>query len=420
MELLRFLTCGSVDDGKSTLIGRLLYDSNAVQVDLLEAIQKSSAQSGDERVNLALLTDGLKAEREQGITIDVAYKYFSTDKRKFIIADTPGHIQYTRNMITGASTAQLSVLLVDARFGIVEQTRRHTYISAMMGLPHILLCINKMDLVEFKEDVFDKIRLEFRNITRQMGIPDTICIPICALDGDNVVNPSKKMDWYSGPTFLKHLEGVNTEENHQTEIARLPVQYVIRPRTSEYPDYRAYAGQIATGVFRKGDRIKVYPSGLASEIEAIDKSGTEISKACGGDSIALRLKDNIDISRGDLISGSKFAPEVSREFTAEICWMSDRPLQPKSKFILQINNSSTQAMIQLVDHRINIHTLQPETEVAGLEMNDIGRVHVKTATAIAFDSYLDNEHRRRSTGAFILIDEINNDTMAAGIISNDN
>ncbi len=411
MELLRLLTCGSVDDGKSTLIGRMLFDSEAVQVDLLEAIQKSSRRNGDERLNLALLTDGLKAEREQGITIDVAYKYFNTDKRKFIIADTPGHVQYTRNMVTGASTANLAILLVDARKGIIEQTRRHSYITSLLGIPHVVLCVNKMDLVGYDQQTFEKIRDGFKALTAQLGIRDSRVIPVSALEGENVVKRSPNMSYYDGPTLLEHLETVELEHDENLEDPRFPVQTVIRPQTPEHPDYRAFAGRVASGTFRKGDTVRVLPAGTETKIKSIDVFQGELEAAFAPMAVSLRLEDEVDASRGTMIVPADNAPFAGKELRAKLCWMTDEPLRPRGKFLLQHTTHRVRAIVQAVNNRMDIERL--ETENADeLTLNDIGEVELKVAAPIFYDDYRKN----RRTGSFILIDEGTNSTVAAGML----
>lgn len=414
MELLRLITCGSVDDGKSTLIGRLLYDSGAVQRDLMESITKT--KDNQDHVNLALLTDGLKSEREQGITIDVAYKYFSTKNRNFIIADTPGHIQYTRNMISGASTASLAVILVDARNGIVEQTKRHSYIASIMGLPHILLCINKMDQVDYSRDRYEEIVKQFDLICKNMNLPDHTTIPVCALDGENIVNRSDKLGWFSGPTLIEYLENVPVEETHKSEISRFFVQTVIRPQTPEYHDYRAYAGQIQSGEFLVGDEITVYPSKKQSKISAINSFTKKMNKAVAQDSITLELEDDLDITRGDLIVTGERQPRLEKTFQANICWMNERELNPKEKYTFKVGSFETLAMVQDTITKIDMHTLEKNDSDKKIGLNDIGVVKIKTATAVPFDSYYDLNHTRCLTGAFIMIQESTNETVAAGMI----
>ncbi len=412
MDMLRFLTAGSVDDGKSTLIGRLLYDSKSIFEDQLQAIELSSKRRGDEYTNLALITDGLKAEREQGITIDVAYKYFATPKRKFIIADTPGHIQYTRNMVTGASTANLAIILLDARKEIVEQTKRHTFIVALLGIPHLVLCVNKMDLVNFSQEIFDKISEEYKTFASKLGIRDIHCFPISALHGDNVVERSQNTPWFSEGSLLEFLENVHVEEDRDLIHPRMPVQWVIRPMSQEFHDYRAYAGAIAGGVFKKGDEVIVLPSGLRSKIKSIDTYDGEIEEAFPPLSVALRLEDELDISRGDLICIEKNLPKVEQEITSYICWMDTKPIQEGARCILQHNTHVTKAIVKEIHYKLDINKLERTTNISSLELNDIARVTIKTARPLVYDDYTLN----RSTGSFILIDEATNNTSGAGMI----
>ncbi|MBX7057338.1 MAG: sulfate adenylyltransferase [Leptospirales bacterium] len=412
MELLRFLTCGSVDDGKSTLIGRLLYDTQAIQADQLEALERSREHSGEERVNLALLTDGLRAEREQGITIDVAYKYFSTPRRKFIIADTPGHVQYTRNMVTGASTAHLALLLLDARSGIVEQTRRHAYIAALLGIRHLVLCVNKMDLVDYSESEFQTIRQQFAAVSEALGLPDVLAIPIVAVDGENIASRSSRMPWYQGPALLEHLETVELQDEESLKAARLPVQYVLRPQSAEYRDYRAFAGRIAGGAFRPGDAVVVLPAGIASTVESVDFSGSELAEARAPQSIALRLADDIDAGRGAMIAEAARPPVVSQEFQARICWMSEQRLVPGSRFLLQHTTRRVRAVVRSIDSTVDLHALRDGPGSEELRLNDLGAVTIRCSEPLCFDAYAEN----RRTGSFILIDERSNNTEAAGMI----
>ncbi len=412
MELLRFITCGSVDDGKSTLIGRLLYDCQAVHADLLEQLEENRKRSGAERINLALLTDGLKAEREQGITIDVAYKYFATSKRKFIIADTPGHIQYTRNMVTGASTAQLALLLLDARKGIIEQTRRHAYIAALLGIKHIALCVNKMDLVDYSREAFDTISADFLALTERLELSDAVTIPIAAVDGENIARRSAHMPWYSGPTVVEHLENTPIDQDENLVDVRLPVQYVIRPNRDEHHDYRGYAGRVASGVLRRGDEVLALPSGRRSRIKAIDLYDRELDEAFAPMSVAIRLEDDVDVSRGDMLVAVDNPPRVEREFQARLCWMAESPLQAGQKFLLQHTTRRVRALVQGIESRVNIHNLADEPGPGELFLNDLGVVTIKTSEPIFFDPYLQNPR----TGAFILIDEGTNGAVAAGMI----
>jgi bifunctional enzyme CysN/CysC len=418
-ELLRFATAGSVDDGKSTLIGRLLYDSKAIFEDQLEQVSEATKRRGtgvngngdSEGVDLALLTDGLRAEREQGITIDVAYRYFATPRRKFIIADTPGHEQYTRNMVTGASTADLSIVLVDARNGVVEQSRRHAYISSLLRIPHLVLAVNKMDLVGWDEEVFDRIVEDFEDFSSQLDITDITAIPLSALEGDNVVDRSPNMPWYQGPPLLWHLERVNIASDRNLADIRFPVQWVIRPGGSS--DYRAYAGQVAGGVLRPGDEVVVLPSGKTSRIEAIDLAGEEIEQAYPPMSVAVRLADDIDVSRGDMLCATEEAPAVSRDLEAIVCWMADAPLRERGRYVLKHTTRSTRALVDRVAYRVDVNTLRHDETAGELGLNDIGRVHIRTGEPIVVDRYT----RNRSTGSFILIDESTNDTVGAGLIT---
>ncbi len=412
MELLRFLTCGSVDDGKSTLIGRLLYDTQAVHQDLLEALEQNRQRAGSERLNLALLTDGLKAEREQGITIDVAYKYFATAKRKFIIADTPGHVQYTRNMVTGASTAHLALLLIDARHGIVEQTRRHAYLTALLGIKHIVLCINKMDLVAYDLAVFEAIRAEFLTMTDRLGLGDAAAIPIVAVDGENIVHRSTKMPWYSGPSLLELLELVQIDHDEDLERGRLPVQWVIRPQSDQLHDYRAFAGRMAGGTFRPGDEVVALPAGLRTRISAIDLYDRQLAEAFAPMSVALRLEDDIDAGRGAMIAAADRPPRLAHEFQARLCWMSEEKLTPGARFLLQHTTRRLRASVRSLDAVVDLHSLTDAPGPGELRLNDIGLVAIRTAEPLYFDLYADN----RRTGSFILIDERSNSTVAGGMI----
>ena len=419
MQLLRFSTAGSVDDGKSTLIGRLLYDSKSIFEDQLEAVEAASKSRGNEEVNLALLTDGLRAEREQGITIDVAYRYFATPKRKFIIADTPGHIQYTRNMVTGASTADLSIILVDARHGVLEQTVRHSYISSLLGIPHIVVAINKMDLVDFSEEVFNKIVADYQQMAQTLHIQNVTFIPISAKDGDNVVNRSEHTPWYKGAPLLEFLETVpvsksasNVETNIQRAF-RFPVQYVIRPISSRFPDFRGYAGRVASGVIRVGDRIKVLPSGLESVVSHITQATEKLSEATPPQSITLQLTDDIDISRGDiLVKTDEPQPRQEQDLRLDVCWFNEQPLLPRSKYILRQTTSETLAVVRTINYRRNINTLDKEPGVAQLKMNDIAEISIHTAQPLVFDDYRLN----RITGSVIFIDPDTNETVGAGMI----
>lgn len=412
MELLRFTTAGSVDDGKSTLIGRLLYDSKAIFEDQLKALEKASLLKGEEQINLALLTDGLKAEREQGITIDVAYRYFHTPRRKFIIADTPGHIQYTRNMVTGASTANLALILVDARNGIVEQTRRHAFIASLLQIPHMVVCINKMDLVGYSENRYHEITRQFLEMASKLDVKDIRFVPISALHGDNIVKRSEHMPWYEGPTLMWLLETIYISSDTNYIDARFPVQYIIRPQSTEYHDYRGYAGRIASGIFRKADKIKVLPSGYTSSIVQIDVFEKSIDEAHAGQSVSIVLADDIDISRGDMIVKENNIPTVSQDVEMMFCWFNERPLQIKGKYILRHTTNEVKCIINDVRYKIDMNTLQRNETDKHINMNDIGRISVRTQKPIFFDSYRKN----RATGSVILIDEITNETVAAGMI----
>jgi len=413
MDLLRFTTAGSVDDGKSTLIGRLLYDSKSIFEDQLEAMEASSRRRGDENVNLALLTDGLKAEREQGITIDVAYRYFATPKRKFIIADTPGHIQYTRNMVTGASTANLAIILIDARKGVIEQTKRHSFVANLLRIQHLVVAVNKMDLVGFSEDVYNKIIEDFREFASRLdNIVEITFIPISALNGDNVVEKSTNMTWYQGPVLLYHLENVYVggEENHVE--ARFPVQWVVRPMSDEWHDFRGYAGRVAGGVFKPGDAVTVLPSGFTSRIKAIHSPGGELKEAFAPQSVCFTLTDEIDISRGAMLVKANNPPQVSQDIEAMVCWFSSRAMPPRAKLILRHTTQETKAVVQEVKYQVDINTLHKIEDVDGFAMNDIGRISLRTAVPLFYDSY----RRNRQTGSFILIDPGTNETVAAGMI----
>jgi sulfate adenylyltransferase subunit 1 len=413
MDLLRFSTAGSVDDGKSTLIGRLLYDSKSIFEDQLEAMEESSRRRGDENVNLALLTDGLKAEREQGITIDVAYRYFATPKRKFIIADTPGHTQYTRNMVTGASTANLAIILIDARKGVIEQTKRHSFIANLLRIQHLVVAVNKMDLVDYSEEVYTKIIQDYRDFASRLdNIVEITDIPISALNGDNVVDKSENMPWYLGPTFLYHLEHVYVggEENHVD--ARFPVQWVIRPMSDEWHDFRGYAGRVAGGVFKPGDEVTVLPSGFTTHIKAIHSPEGELTEAFAPQSVCITLNEEIDISRGDTLVKSNNPPLVSQDIEAMICWFSAKPMPPRAKLVLRHTTQETKAIIQEIKYHVNINTLHKIEGVESFAMNDIGRISLRTAVPLIHDSY----RRNRVTGSFILIDPGTNETVAAGMI----
>ena len=413
MELLRFTTAGSVDDGKSTLIGRLLYDSKAIFEDQMEAIKRASKKTGEgEGVNLALLTDGLRAEREQGITIDVAYRYFATPRRKFIIADTPGHVQYTRNMVTGASTANVALILIDARNGVIEQTSRHAFIASLLQIPHMIVCVNKMDLVAYDEMVFEDIKHQFKKVSTKLDIKDIRFIPISAKLGDNVVDRSENMDWYEGPTLMYLLETIHISSDYNYAHLRFPVQYVIRPQSEDFPDYRSYAGRIASGVFKPGDKVKVLPSGIPTTIKSIDFMKENLEVAYAPQSVSLTLEDDIDISRGDMIIGENKAPVQGNRFDLMICWLSETPLNPNSKYTLKHTTKDLRCIIKEVKYKINIDTLDKNYEDKTIGLNEIARISVKTTQPIFYDPYKVN----RVTGSVILIDETTNNTVCAGMI----
>jgi len=410
-ELLRFATAGSVDDGKSTLIGRLLFDSKQVLADQMAHVEEVSERRGDGYVNLALLTDGLRAEREQGITIDVAYRYFQTPRRKFIIADTPGHEQYTRNMVTGASTADLSLKLLDARTGVVEQSKRHAYIASLLRIPHVVVCVNKMDLVDFDEGVFDRIVSDFTDFAEPLDIENLTFIPISALDGDNVVDRSTRMPWYEGPSLLDCLEQVQIVRDLDHADARFPVQWVIQPSAARAPDYRGYAGRVAGGALRPGDDVVVLPSGQRTRVATIDSYEGALENAFAPMSVTIRLEDDIDVSRGDMICASLDPPEAARDLTADVCWMTNAPLKPGGRYAVKHTTRTVRAVVEDVVHKVDVHTLEPgPAEELGL--NHIGRVHLRTSTPLVADPYA----RNRTTGSFILIDEATNDTVGAGMV----
>jgi len=414
MELLRFTTAGSVDDGKSTLIGRLLYDSKSIFEDQYEAIEESSRRKGDAHVNLALLTDGLRAEREQGITIDVAYRYFATPKRKFIIADTPGHIQYTRNMVTGASTANLAIILVDARNGVVEQTIRHTFIASLLGIPHIVFCINKMDLVNWDEKVFNKIKSSIEGFASKLDSKDLRFIPISALKGDNVVNRSENMGWYQGGTLLYLLENIHISSDYNHIDVRFPVQFVIRPQSDKWHDFRGYAGRMAGGVIRKGDEVVVLPSGFPSKVKTISFNGEELDEAFPPMSVCLTLEDDIDISRGDMIIRINNQPTISQDIDAMICWLNNKPIQINGKYSVMHTSNEARCIVKDVVYKIDINSLHRAEKDRSIGMNDIGRIKIRTTKPLFFDRYT----RNRTTGSFILIDEGTHETVGAGMILN--
>jgi sulfate adenylyltransferase subunit 1 len=412
MDLLRFITAGSVDDGKSTLIGRLLYDSKSILADQLEAIEKQSKNKQDGEIDLALLTDGLRAEREQGITIDVAYKYFSTPKRKFIIADAPGHIQYTRNMVTGASNSELIIVLIDARLGVIEQTRRHSIIASLLAIPHVVVAINKMDLVNYSQDVYNNIVIDYALIAEKLGLHDITYIPISALLGDNIVTRSEKMDWYEGKSLLEILEEVHVENDIDYEHPRFPVQYVIRPQSEELHDYRGYAGKINSGVYRVGDQVAVLPSGLHSRISKIELAQQEVAEAYAPQSVVLHLEDDVDISRGDVIVTIDNQPSISNELEVLLCWMGEKPVQAGSKFLLQHNSTRVRAVLKDVHYKLDVNTLEHIPLEGQIKLNDVVRVTLKTAIPIQYDSY----KKLRTNGGAILIDETSNVTVGAAMI----
>ncbi len=411
-SLLRFTTAGSVDDGKSTLIGRLLYDSKSIFEDQMEHIVQSGKRLGREELDLSLLTDGLRAEREQGITIDVAYRYFATPVRKFIIADTPGHIQYTRNMVTGASTADLAVILIDARKGVLEQTIRHSYIASLLDIRHIIFCINKMDMVNWSEPRFSEIRDELSLLAAKLGLTDVHYIPVSAKYGDNVVDRSDNMKWYDGKTFLRLIETIEIRKNKNPENPRFPVQTIIRPHTTEYHDYRGYAGRVAGGVFRPGDEITVLPSLRKTKIKSIDMFGKTLSETTGEDSVAISLEDQIDISRGDMLSGSAVLPVISQDINLMICWFNEKPMKTGGKYLIRINSNEAGCIIKSVSYRMNIETLEHDYENVTVSMNDIAQIHIKTSKPVFFDAYRTNN----ITGSMIFIDEGTNETVGAGMI----
>ena len=413
MELLRFFTAGNVDDGKSTLIGRLLFDSKSISTDIIETLTRQSKNKNNETdIDLALLTDGLRAEREQGITIDVAYKYFSTDKRKFIIADTPGHIQYTRNMFTGASNADLAIILVDARNGITDQTKRHSILSSILGIPHLVVCINKMDLVDFSENRFNEIKNEYLKFAERLNLKEIYFIPASALQGDNVVTKSDKMLWYTGKPLLQYLEDVVIESPDQSQLPRFQVQYVIRPQTDELHDYRGFAGQVKSGVFKVGQKVKVLPADIETTLVKIETNLTEVNELGKDRPAVFHLADDIDVSRGNSIVTVENLPKTEKEFTATLCWMDNAPYQPGQKFLIQHGSHRTKAILKEIQAKIDIHSYIQKESDGELKLNDICKVLIKTAEAVNFDSYAVN----RSTGSFIIINENTNNTVAAGTI----
>ncbi len=412
MDLLRLLTCGSVDDGKSTLIGRLLYDSKSIFEDQLEAVQRSSIQRGDERMNLALLTDGLRAEREQGITIDVAYRYFATPKRKFIMADCPGHVQYTRNMVTGASTANLAAILIDARNGVVEQTHRHAFIASLLRIPHMVVCVNKMDLVDWSEDVYEDICSVFEEFAARLEISDVTFIPMSALLGDNVVTHSTHMPWYQGPSLLHHLEHVHIASDRNLINCRFPVQWIIRPQSDAHHDYRGYAGQVASGVFRAGDDVVALPSGFSTKVKSIDFGGAPVEQAFPPMSVSIQLEDDIDISRGDMLCRPNNKPHVGQDLEVMMVWMAEQPMAVGRKYALKHTTRFARCVVGDLKYRLNISTFHRDEEAKELKLNEIGRVSLRTTQPLFYDAYRDC----RQTGALIVIDEATNNTVGAALI----
>jgi bifunctional enzyme CysN/CysC/sulfate adenylyltransferase subunit 1 len=413
MDLLRFATAGSVDDGKSTLIGRLLLDSKAIFEDQLEAVEATSNARGYSYTDLALLTDGLRSEREQGITIDVAYRYFATPHRKFIIADTPGHVQYTRNMVTGASTADLGLVLVDARQGLTEQSRRHALILSLLRVPHLVLCVNKMDLVDYDQATFEKIQEEFTSFATKLTVPDLAVVPISALEGDNVVTRSDKMPWYEGASLLHHLEHVHVASDRALVDSRFPVQYVVRPKSNDHHDYRGYAGRVVGGVMKPGDEVLVLPSGFTSTIEAIDSFTDEVAEAYPPMSVTVRLTDDLDVSRGDMICRPHNAPTPTQDIDAMVCWMSSGPLRARQKLAIKHTTRSARALIKDVQYRLDVNSLHRDLDAGELGLNEIGRIQLRTTLPLFVDPY----ERNRTTGSFILIDEATGATVGAGMIN---
>ena len=411
MDILRFITAGSVDDGKSTLIGRLLYDSKNILIDQLEAVERASKFKNDGTIDLALLTDGLRAEREQGITIDVAYKYFSTPKRKFIIADAPGHVQYTRNMITGASNAALIIILIDARNGIIEQTKRHSIIASLLNIPNVVVAINKLDLVGYSEEIFNNIKEEYSKMAEQLSLNNVVYIPISALNGDNIVDQSENLNWYEGKTLLDYLETVELENTINLDKARFPVQYVIRPQTEELHDYRGYAGKITSGIYKVGDSVTILPSGTESKISAIEANQKQVEEAFAPQSVVLHLENDVDISRGDLIVKSDDLPKIEQELEVLVCWMGDKPLKSGSKYLIQNNTTQVKGIVKNIEYKLDVNTLEKQ-EVEQVSLNEIVKLKLKTAKPLAYDSYKD----LASNGGIIFIDETSFVTVGAGLI----
>ncbi|KFF09170.1 sulfate adenylyltransferase subunit 1 [Chryseobacterium luteum] len=411
MDILRLITAGSVDDGKSTLIGRLLYDSKSILQDQLEVLEKHSKNKNEDGVDLALLTDGLRAEREQGITIDVAYRYFSTSKRKFIIADAPGHVQYTRNMITGASNSELMIILIDARKGVIEQTRRHSIIASLLKLKKVAVAINKMDMVGYSEEIFESIKADYSKIAEGLGLHDVTYFPISALKGDNIVSLSSATDWYNGSSLLDYLEKVQLDQE-QNNGSRFQVQYVIRPQTEELHDYRGYAGQIVSGNFQKGDKIAILPAGIITEIKAIEVNGAEVQEAFEGQPVVIQIKDDIDVSRGDFFTSAEELPNVEKEVEVVLCWLDHKSLQPGNRYLLQHHSRQLKAVVKHVDYKINVNTLEKEDRQEDIKLNEIAKVTIRTAQPLVFDDFINN----KKTGSAILVDETSNATVAACII----
>ena len=411
VDILRLITAGSVDDGKSTLIGRLLYDSKSILQDQLEVLEKHSKNKNEDGVDLALLTDGLRAEREQGITIDVAYRYFSTSRRKFIIADAPGHVQYTRNMITGASNSDLMIILIDARKGVIEQTRRHSIIASLLKLKKVAVAINKMDMVDYSEEVFETIKADYSQIAEELGLEDVTYFPISALKGDNIVSLSAVTDWYKGSSLLEYLEEVEIDRE-QNSGSRFQVQYVIRPQTEEFHDYRGYAGQIVSGNFQKGNKIAILPAGIITEISSIEVNGAEVREAFEGQPAVIQLKDDIDVSRGDFFTSAEELPKVEKEIEVLLCWLDQKGLQPGNKYVLQHHSRLLKAVVKQVEYKIDVNTLEKETVDEGIKLNEIAKVIIRTAQPLVFDDFVSN----KKTGSAILVDETSNATVAACII----
>ncbi|WP_353147660.1 GTP-binding protein [Chryseobacterium sp.] len=411
MDILRFITAGSVDDGKSTLIGRLLYDSKSILQDQLEVLEKHSKNKNEDGVDLALLTDGLRAEREQGITIDVAYRYFSTAKRKFIIADAPGHVQYTRNMITGASNSDLMVILIDARKGVIEQTRRHSIIASLLQLKKVAVAINKMDMVEYSQDVFEAIKADYSHIAESLGLKDVTYFPISAFNGDNIVSLSSNTDWYEGISLLDYLEEVRVDQDIN-KGDRFQVQYVIRPQTEELHDYRGYAGQVTSGKFRTGDQVHILPAGIVTEITALEVNGSKVQEAFEGQPVIIRVKDDIDISRGDFFTTTEELPQVEKELEGVLCWVDEKTLKPGNKYLIQHHSRVLKAIVKEIDYKINVNTLEQEEVEGEVRLNEIARIKIKTAQPLVFDNFMKN----KKTGSAILVDETSNATVAALII----